>query len=175
MWCTWSNPFNGSSLCKSRSNPLTWLMKPLSISLPTVLYDCLFYTLCVCVCLCAQSCLTLRDPIDCSLPGSPLSMGFSRQEYCSELPFPTPGDLPDLRINHHLCVSCIGRRVLYHWATWEAHPFYTSGYSTHTHTHTHTHTQSCFMLQCFCSSIISWSTNIFLILWHALFTACHIS
>ena len=26
---------------------------------------------------------------------SPLSMGFSRQEYCSGLPFPSPGDLPD--------------------------------------------------------------------------------
>ena len=26
---------------------------------------------------------------------APLSMGFSRQEYCSELPFPSPGDLPD--------------------------------------------------------------------------------
>ena len=26
---------------------------------------------------------------------APLSMGFSRQEYWSELPFPTPGDLPD--------------------------------------------------------------------------------
>ena len=25
----------------------------------------------------------------------PLSMGFSRQEYWSELPFPSPGDLPD--------------------------------------------------------------------------------
>ena len=26
---------------------------------------------------------------------APLSMEFSRQEYWSELPFPTPGDLPD--------------------------------------------------------------------------------
>ena len=26
---------------------------------------------------------------------APLSMGFSRQEYCSGLPFPSPGDLPD--------------------------------------------------------------------------------
>ena len=26
---------------------------------------------------------------------APLSMEFSRQEYCSGLPFPTPGDLPD--------------------------------------------------------------------------------
>ena len=26
---------------------------------------------------------------------APLSMGFSRQEYCSRQPFPPPGDLPD--------------------------------------------------------------------------------
>ena len=26
---------------------------------------------------------------------TPLSMGFSRQEYWSGLPFPSPGDLPD--------------------------------------------------------------------------------
>ena len=26
---------------------------------------------------------------------APLSMGFSRQDYCSGLPFPSPGDLPD--------------------------------------------------------------------------------
>jgi len=26
---------------------------------------------------------------------APLSMGFSRQEYWIELPFPSPGDLPD--------------------------------------------------------------------------------
>ena len=39
----------------------------------------------------AQSCPTLCDPMDCSLPGS---MGFSRQEYSSGLPFPSPGDLP---------------------------------------------------------------------------------
>ena len=40
-----------------------------------------------------QLCLTLRDPMDCSLPGS--SMGFSRQKYWNRLPFPSPGDLPD--------------------------------------------------------------------------------
>ena len=27
---------------------------------------------------------------------APLSMGFSRQEYCSGLPFPSAGDLPNL-------------------------------------------------------------------------------
>ena len=36
----------------------------------------------------------LCDPRDGSLP-APLSMGFSRQEYWSGLPFPTPGDLPN--------------------------------------------------------------------------------
>ena len=42
----------------------------------------------------AQSCPTLCDPVDCSLPAS-LSMGFSRQEYWSGLPFPSPVGLPD--------------------------------------------------------------------------------
>ena len=41
-----------------------------------------------------QSCLTLCDPMDCSTP-APLLMEFSRQEYWSRLPFPTPGDLPN--------------------------------------------------------------------------------
>ena len=41
-----------------------------------------------------QSCLTLCDPMDCSLARPP-SMRFSRQEYWSGLPFPFPGDLPD--------------------------------------------------------------------------------
>ena len=37
----------------------------------------------------AQSCPTLSDPMDCSLPGSP-SMGFSRQEYWSGVPLSSP-------------------------------------------------------------------------------------
>ena len=36
-----------------------------------------------------QSCVAFCDPMD----SSPL--GFSRQEYWSGLPFPSPGDLPD--------------------------------------------------------------------------------
>ena len=34
------------------------------------------------------------DPMDCSVPGAS-SMGFSRQEYWSGLPFPSPGNLSD--------------------------------------------------------------------------------
>ena len=46
-----------------------------------------------------QSCLTLCDPMDCTAcQALLLSMGFSRQGYWSGLPFPTPGDLPDLGI-----------------------------------------------------------------------------
>ena len=40
-----------------------------------------------------QLCLTLCDPMDCNQ--APLFMGFSRQEYWSGLPFPSPGHLPD--------------------------------------------------------------------------------
>ena len=42
-----------------------------------------------------QSCPTIYDPMDCSLHQAPPSMGFSRQEYWSGLPFPFPGNLPD--------------------------------------------------------------------------------
>ena len=44
-----------------------------------------------------QLCPTLCDPMDCSPPGSS-SMGFSKQEYCSGFPCPSPGDLPDPRV-----------------------------------------------------------------------------
>ena len=37
----------------------------------------------------AQSCPTLCNPMDCN------PLGFSRQEYWSGLPFPTPWDLPE--------------------------------------------------------------------------------
>ena len=44
--------------------------------------------------LAAQSFQALGDPMDCRLR-APLSMKFSRQEYWSGLPFPSPGGLPD--------------------------------------------------------------------------------
>ena len=42
----------------------------------------------------AESCPALFDPMDWSLPAPP-SMEFPRQEYCSGLPLPSPGDRPD--------------------------------------------------------------------------------
>ena len=44
--------------------------------------------------------------MDCSPPNSSVR-GFSRQEYRSGLPFPTPGTLP----NPGICISCIGRWI----------------------------------------------------------------
>ena len=46
----------------------------------------------------AQSCPTLCDPVNCVAYQAPPSMEFPRQEYWSGLPFPSPGDLPDLGI-----------------------------------------------------------------------------
>ena len=61
------------------------------------------FNTCACVCVCiyiyiysgivAKSCLTLATPWTIA-HWTPLSMGFSRQEYWSGLPFPSPGDLP---------------------------------------------------------------------------------
>ena len=48
---------------------------------------------------------------------APPSVGFSRQEYWSGLPFPPLGHLPTHLQTH---VSCVGRRILYHCAAWEA-------------------------------------------------------
>ena len=56
-------------------------------------------------------------------PQAPLFMGFSRQEYWSGLPFPSPGDLPNSGIEPRAsCISCIGGWILYHYTTWKAQP-----------------------------------------------------
>ena len=48
---------------------------------------------------------------------APVSMELSRQEYWSGYPFATPGGLLP---RHWTQGSCIGRRILYHWAAREA-------------------------------------------------------
>ena len=50
---------------------------------------------CCCCCLALKSCLTLCHTPWTVAHKSPLSMGFSRQEYWSGLPWPPPGDLPN--------------------------------------------------------------------------------
>ena len=72
---------------------------------------------CCCCCLISKSCLTLLRPHGLQ-PARSLSMGFPRQEYCSGLPFPSPGVLPDSRIKP---VSPVSWQILYHRAIREAH------------------------------------------------------
>ena len=69
-----------------------------------------WYLRCVCLWVLTQSCLTLLIPWTVA-PQDPLSVGFSRQEYWSGLPFPSSGDLTG--------ISCIDRWILYHCTTYE--------------------------------------------------------
>jgi hypothetical protein len=55
------------------------------------------------------------NTVDCSLQ-DPLSMKFSRQEYWSELPFPSPGDLSNPRIESR---SPALRQILYQLSHWK--------------------------------------------------------
>ena len=71
-------------------------------------------------CSVAQSCPTFCNPYGTVACQAPLSMGFSRQDYWSGLPFPHPGYLPNPRLDGAQ-VSCIGRWILYRWTTWEAY------------------------------------------------------
>ena len=80
------------------------------------------YTWCVHVCLLASVVSDSLRPPWTIAHQVPLSIGFSRQEHWSGLSCPPPGDLPSPGIELASpvspalvsCVSCIGRRVLYH-------------------------------------------------------------
>ena len=70
-----------------------------------------------------QSCPSLCNPADCSSQ-APLSMGFSRQEYWSELPCPPPGDLPNPGIKPVSLVSPeLAGRFFATGTTWEAQSY----------------------------------------------------
>jgi len=69
-------------------------------------------------CACAQLCLTLYYLIDCSLPGSSVHWIFlERILEGVAIPFSRGSSWPKDQTN----ISCIGRQILYHWITWEAH------------------------------------------------------
>ena len=70
-------------------------------------------------CLVVKSCATLFATLWTVACQASLPMGFPSQEYFSGLPFPSLGDLPD-GPRDWTWVSFIVRRILYHWATWEA-------------------------------------------------------
>ena len=70
---------------------VTSLQYPCSVLIRSHAFKFLTSDLLLCVqweCLASQSCPELRQPMDCSLQ-TPLSMGCSRREYWSGLPFPS--------------------------------------------------------------------------------------
>ena len=69
----------------------------------------LVWCVCMCVCSVAQLYPTLWDPMDCSPLGSSVC-GVSQARIMS----------PSRDRIHIPCITCIGRWILYHWATWEA-------------------------------------------------------
>ena len=73
-----------------------------------------------------QSCPTLCDPMTYSQ--APLSMGFSRQEYQSGLPCPSPEDLPNPRIE--TASWSFAGRFFTTSSTWEAQLVYVSSRAT---------------------------------------------
>ena len=85
--------------CESLEGPV-----PDRVTLLSGPHNHLRNTVCVCVCVCVlvtQSCLVLTTP-ETVADYTPLSIGFSRQEYWSEWPFPSPGDLPNKIFPTHL-------------------------------------------------------------------------
>ena len=74
------------------------------------------------VCVYAQSGLTLCDPMDCSPPGSSVHEIFQARILEWVAIFYSRGSSWPRGQTSASCVSWIGRRILYHWATWEAPP-----------------------------------------------------
>ena len=71
-------------------------------------------------CSVTQLCLTLRNPKDYSLPGSSLH-GILQKRILEWLAILCSGSSQP-RDWTHICGSCIGRQILYPWASWEAPP-----------------------------------------------------
>ena len=74
-----------------------------------------------------QSCPTLCGPLDCSPPGSSAQGIFPARilEWVAIF-----SSRVSTKPRDQTCISCIGRRILYHWATWEAVSESTIGHVT---------------------------------------------
>ena len=70
-------------------------------------------------CVCGQLCPTLYDPIDGSQ--APLSMGLSQARILEWVTISSSWGSSRPRDRTHVSfASCIGKGILYHWATWKA-------------------------------------------------------
>ena len=92
------------------SNHLSFLLQILNLVLLPSVHN-------YCRCLIAKLCSALCDPMDHSPPGSSVHgitqariLKWVATSYSRGSSWPTD----------QICVSCIGRQIHYHWATWEA-------------------------------------------------------
>ena len=74
-----------------------------------------------CYCLVAQSCPVLSNPMGCSLPGSSV-LGISQTKILEWVAISFSRKSSWTRDWTH--IFCIGRQILYHWATRNTEPFY---------------------------------------------------
>ena len=89
--CVYSNVVKSSNL-----QCIAWWFLHSFISLsPPLRSECRPFQYSVCAQSCSGVWLFVTPCVACQ---TPLSMGFPRQEYCSGLPFPSPGNLPDPEI-----------------------------------------------------------------------------
>ena len=72
------------------------------------------------MCVCAQSCLTLRGPTDCSLPGSSGPWNLPGKNTLAVISSSRESFRPRNQ-THVSCVSCIVRWIPDHCVTWEDH------------------------------------------------------
>ena len=103
--------------CSALPHPPTWcaMTLPLEICIPGCLF-CLF-DLDLWLCVSAQSCLTLCNPMDYCPPGFS-ARGIFQERILKWVAISySKGSIQGL--NMFLLIYCIGRRILYHCATWE--------------------------------------------------------
>ena len=100
-------PDQGSNSChqhrQANSQPLDYQGSPITSAL-------------FCVCACVSHVQLFPTPQTLAQQ-APMSMEFSRQEYWSGLPFPSPRDLSDPETEPASCISYVGRQIPHHCAT----------------------------------------------------------
>ena len=85
-WTAVSGKCSALGFSPSRAGHVCLLRMALSLLATTLCFECSWWQLML------VSCSVMSDSLQ---PHGPQPMGFSRQEYWSGFPFPSPGDLPD--------------------------------------------------------------------------------
>ena len=101
-----------------KGNATTWSSNNLPAHLPSTLLAWMCVCVCVCVCVCSR--VGLCDPVDYNLSGFSVHGIFPGKNTGVGCHFLLQGIFPAQTSNG---VSCIGRQILFRWATREAQLF----------------------------------------------------